>query len=280
MIGVMRIKTLYISDLDGTLLDPAGEITEKTAEIINSLAGKGLDFTFATARTIYSAGVITAGLDISTPCILMNGVCIYDLKKRKYISVESVSQELSARVISMFEEHGVECFMFRICGKKLTTYYTRLTERVMASFAEDRQRNYGKPFVQCLDMRDVTDGEAIYFTAMSDHDRLLPICSAVRDTAGLDCAFYEDTYTGKWYLEIFSSGASKANGVKKLRKLCGFDKVVCFGDNLNDLSMFEQSDVRIAVGNARDEVKSAADIVIGSNDRDGVAEYLKSVFGK
>lgn len=276
----MRIKTLYISDLDGTLLDPAGEITEKTAEIINSLAGKGLDFTFATARTIYSAGVITDGLNISTPCILMNGVCIYDLKKRKYVSVESVSQELSAKVISMFEEHGVECFMFRICGEKLTTYYTRLTERVMASFAEDRQRNYGKPFVQCRDMRDVTDGDAIYFTAMSDHDRLLPIRDAVKDTAGLDCAFYEDTYTGKWYLEIFSSGASKANGVKKLRKLYGFDKVVCFGDNLNDLSMFAQSDVKVAVGNARDEVKAAADIVIGSNNRDGVAEYLKSVFGK
>lgn len=274
----MLIKTLYISDLDGTLLEPAGEITEKTSEIINSLAGKGLNFTFATARTIYSAGVITDGLDISTPCILMNGVCIYDLKKGKYVSVESVSRELSERVISMFEEHGVECFMFRISGEKLTTYYTRLTERVMASFAEDRQKNYGKPFVQCRDMRDVTEGEAVYFTAMSEHDRLLPVRNVVNETEGIDCAFYEDTYTGKWYLEIFSSGASKANGIKKLRKLCGFDKVVCFGDNLNDLSMFAQSDVRIAVGNARDEVKAAADIVIGSNDRDGVAEYLRQNF--
>lgn len=272
----MRIKTLYISDLDGTLLDPAGEITEKTAEIINFLAGKGLDFTFATARTIYSAGVITAGLNISTPCILMNGVCIYDLKKRKYVSVESVSQELSEKVISLFEEHGTECFMFRICGEKLTTYYTELTERVMAQFAEDRQKNYGKPFVQCRDMRDVTEGKAVYFTAMSEYDRLLPVRNAVKKTEELDCAFYEDTYTGKWYLEIFSSKASKANGIKKLRSLGGFDEIVCFGDNLNDLSMFEQSDVKIAVANARDEVKAAADIIIGSNECDGVAEYLKN----
>lgn len=270
----MRIKTLYISDLDGTLLDPAGEITEKTTEIINSLADKGLNFTFATARTIYSASVIAAGLNISTPCILMNGVCLYDLKKQKYVSIESVSKKLSERVFSIFEEHGAEYFMFRICGEKLTTYYTELTERVMAGFAEDRQKNYGKPFIQCCDMRDVTDGEAVYFTAMSGYDKLLPVRNAVIETEGLDCAFYEDTYTGKWYLEIFSSGASKANGIKKLREIYGYDKVVCFGDNLNDLSMFEQSDVRIAVANAKDEVKAAADIVIGSNDRDGVAEYL------
>lgn len=270
----MRIKTLYISDLDGTLLDPAGEITEKTTEIINSLADKGLNFTFATARTIYSAAVIAAGLNISTPCILMNGVCLYDLKKQKYVSIESVSKKLSERVFSIFEEHGAEYFMFRICGEKLTTYYTELTERVMAGFAEDRQKNYGKPFIQCCDMRDVTDGEAVYFTAMSGYDKLLPVRNAVIETEGLDCAFYEDTYTRKWYLEVFSSGASKANGIKKLREIYGYDRVLCFGDNLNDLSMFEQSDVGIAVANAKDEVKAAADIVIGSNDRDGVAEYL------
>lgn len=271
----MKIRTLYISDLDGTLLDTSGRITEKTSEIINYFAGRGLDFTFATARTIYSAGAITAGLKLYDLCVLMNGVCIYDLKKQRYVSTESVSQELSEKIISLFEENGIECFMFRICGEKLTTYYTELTERVMESFAEDRRKNYGKPFVQCSDLRDITKGEAVYFTAMNDHDRLLPVRDAVKASKGLDCAFYEDTYTGKWYLEIFSSGASKANGIKKLRSLGGFDEIVCFGDNLNDLSMFEQSDLKIAVANARDEVKAAADIIIGSNDSDGVAEYLR-----
>lgn len=273
-IGVIQIKILYISDLDGTLLDSAGKLSENTTEKLNSLLGRGLHFAFATARTIYSAGAITAGLNLDTPCILMNGVCVYDLKKRKYVSIESVSRELSEKVISLFEEYRVECFMFRICGEKLTTYYTELTDRVMASFAEDRQKNYGKPFVQCRDLRDVSDGEAVYFTAMCEHDRLLPIRNAVEETEGLDCAFYVDTYTGKWYLEVFSSAASKANGIRKLRELYGFDRVVAFGDNLNDLPMFEQADVSIAVANARDEVKAEADIVIGSNDRDGVAEWL------
>lgn len=275
---MMKIRTLYISDLDGTLLDPAGEISGNTQKIVNSLAGKGLNLSFATARTIYSAGAITAGLELFDLCILMNGVCIYDLKNKCYVSTEVVPDELANDVISLFEEHDVECFMFRICGGRLTTYYTELTERVMANFAEDRQKSYGKPFVQIDDLRQVTEGDAVYFTAMSEYDRLLPIRNAVKETEEIDCAFYEDTYTGKWYLEIFSARASKANGIKKLRQIGGFDKIVCFGDNLNDLSMFEQCDFKIAVENARDEVKAAADLVIGSNSSDGVAMYLRDNF--
>ncbi len=270
----MQIKTLYISDLDGTLLDSSGKLSEKTLYKLNSLISGGLDFTFATARTIYSARGVTAGLNISVPCILMNGVCVYDMKTGRYLSVEAVSGELSEKIISLFEENGAECFMFRICGEKLTTYYTRLTERVMASFAEDRQRNYGKPFVQCSDFREVREGGAVYFTALSDYEKLLPVKNAAAAMPGADYVFYRDTYTGKWYLEVFSERASKANGIKKLRRLCGFERVVCFGDNLNDLSMFGQSDIRIAVSNARPEVRAEADYIALSNDEDGVAEWI------
>ena len=90
----------------------------------------------------------------------------------------------------------------------------------------------------------------------------------------MDIAFYLDVYNGAWYLEIFSHKASKANGIRFIREHYGFSKVVAFGDNLNDLPMFEQADVKVAVGNARDEVKAAADYVIGTNDNDGVAEWL------
>ena len=96
--------------------------------------------------------------------------------------------------------------------------------------------------------------------------------------SGVDIAFYLDVYNDSWYLEIFSHKASKANGIRFIRENYGFDKVVAFGDNLNDLPMFEQADTKIAVGNAREEVKKAADIVIGTNDNDGVAEYLANLF--
>ncbi len=267
-------KTLYISDLDGTLLTPDAQVTVLSADIINSAINGGAYFTFATARSVYSAQPITSQLSINVPCILMNGVSIYDLKARKYIKNEYIPISASAVIIDLLKEHGLEAFMYKICGGVLTCYYTQISDRVMRSFAEVRKNRYKKPFVQCGDLTDEADGETVYFTLMEKHDRLLPLKNAIDGIEGADCAFYEDTYTGKWYLEIFSDKASKKNGVEFLRREYGFDRVICFGDNLNDLPMFAQSDIKVAVANARAEVKAAADYIALSNTEDGVAKWL------
>ena len=143
----------------------------------------------------------------------------------------------------------------------------------MRSFAEVRKYEYKKPFVQCC-LADHADEKTVYFTTTGEYEKLLPVKQEIEHIAGVDIAFYLDVYNGAWYLEIFSHKASKANGIRFIREHYGFSKVVAFGDNLNDLPMFEQADVKVAVGNARDEVKAAADYVIGTNDNDGVAEWL------
>lgn len=268
------MKTLYISDLDGTLLDPKPEITGRSAGIINGLISRGMHFTFATARSVYSAVPITSRLDISVPCILMNGVSIYDIRTNTYIKNEFIRPEDSAEVLSAFERHGIHCFMYRIEDGSLICYYSALTTKVMRSFAEVRKNEYKKPFVQLDRLADMADGNTVYFTTTGPHDELLPVKLEIDAIAGVETAFYLDVYNGEWYLEIFSHKASKSNGVRSLREKYGFDEVVAFGDNLNDLPMFEQADIRVAVGNARDEVKAAADYVIGDNKSDGVAEWL------
>ena len=144
----------------------------------------------------------------------------------------------------------------------------------MRSFAEVRKNRYNKPFVQYDRLIEHADEDVVYFTTTGEYEKLFPVKQASDSIQGLDSAFYKDTYEDKWYLELFSHKASKANGVKYLRERYGFDEVVAFGDNLNDLPMFEQADVKIAVGNAREEVKAAADHIIGTNDEDGVAVYL------
>ena len=76
---------LFISDLDGTLLNGNAEVTEFTRDTLNRLMAKGLNFTAATARTLASAGKILSGLDLKLPVILMNGVLIYDMAEKKYV---------------------------------------------------------------------------------------------------------------------------------------------------------------------------------------------------
>jgi len=77
-----------------------------------------------------------------------------------------------------------------------------------------------------------------------------------------------------WY-EIYDKSASKANAVRQLADLVKADELICFGDNNNDISMIQAANVGVAVANSVDALKSAADIIIESNDNDGVARYIE-----
>lgn len=272
------LKTLYISDLDGTLLNSTAEVTPFTAETLNRLISRGMFFTFATARTVYSAKPITSAIHVNVPCILNNGASVYDIGRGEYVKNAYIPENTADKLISAFEDNGVRCFVFKFVDGVLCTCHGEVTDENMRNYLIERKGKFDQPFIECADLHKVNDGSAIYINSTGEYEALLPVRNAVRDISGADCAFYEDTYTRKWYLETFSAEASKANGIRFLREKYGFDRVVCFGDNLNDLSMFRQADVKIAVKNACEEVKLAADIVIGSNDRNGVAEWLARNF--
>lgn len=267
-------ERLYISDLDGTLLNNDAKLSDFTVKTVNLLAEKGMCFTFATARSVYSAKPITSALNINIPYILMNGVSIYNPLNDRYIKNEYISPETSSEIIGVFKKHDLKCFMYKIHDDVLTAYFTEINSQVMNSFAEVRRNNYNKPFVQCADLADHADYETVYFTITGEYEKLLPVKNGIEKIKSINHAFYRDTYTGKYYLEIFSESASKANGIKYLREKYSFDEIVCFGDNLNDLTMFEESDIKIAVGNAVPELKELADFVALPNENDGVAKWL------
>ena len=89
---------------------------------------------------------------------------------------------------------------------------------------------------------------------------------------------YSDVYEKDlWYMEVFAAAASKYHAVQYLREKYGFDKVVAFGDNLNDIPLFAASDVRYAVGNAKVELKAMADAVIESNVENGVVRQIQRI---
>ena len=79
------MKTLYISDLDGTLLNKEGCISDYTIETINKLIDKGMNFTYATARSLVSATPVTKKLKLNLPLIIYNGTFIIDGKSGKFI---------------------------------------------------------------------------------------------------------------------------------------------------------------------------------------------------
>jgi hydroxymethylpyrimidine pyrophosphatase-like HAD family hydrolase len=102
-----------------------------------------------------------------------------------------------------------------------------------------------------------------------------PIRDEFAKVPGTGSVVCDDDYTPDLcFLECFGSGVSKRAAVRFLRELGGYDRVVGFGDNLNDLPMFDECDECYAPENAKDELKAAAAAVIGSNREDGVARWL------
>jgi hydroxymethylpyrimidine pyrophosphatase-like HAD family hydrolase len=87
-----------------------------------------------------------------------------------------------------------------------------------------------------------------------------------------------EAYLGGYFLTILHPQADKKNGLKRLKEYLGesISEITVFGDNINDLGMFSQAHISVAVANAIDEVKNAATIVLDqTNDEDGVAYYLE-----
>ena len=126
-------------------------------------------------------------------------------------------------------------------------------------------------------MEALFQGEVFYLSSFARRETLLPLEPKARALDFAHTSFTSDAYKPEWYwLEISRFDATKATGVDKLRKLTGIPRIVCFGDNLNDLPMFRVADECYAVANARPELKAAATGVIGSNVEMGVPRFLRS----
>ncbi len=113
---------------------------------------------------------------------------------------------------------------------------------------------------------------------VDSYERLEPIYHKIKTLPNAKPTLYKDNYSDLFFLEVFSSNATKANGVLKLKQMLHADKVVAFGDNLNDVDMLKIADVGIAVGDCVNEVKNYADIIIGNSYENGVAEFLLEEF--
>ena len=124
------------------------------------------------------------------------------------------------------------------------------------------------------DRSELYRGDVFYFTCIAERSKLEPLYELFCGEDRFICTLMPETYRNYWWCEIMPLRASKANAILKLKELWGCERVVCFGDALNDLSMFRIADEAYAVANAADEVKAAASGVIGPNDGDGVARWL------
>lgn len=271
------MKTLYLSDLDGTLLNQNALISSETETGLNRLIEKGLCFSVATARTHATVAKMLKDVRISVPVILMNGVAIFDLDSKKYVSVQNINDNGKKILFDAIRKHLNSGFVYCIDNHELSTYYENTDSPNAKQFIEEREKLYGKKFTKVRSFEECMDKNVVYFSIDDKKEKLENAYNMISACPDLHAEFYRDIYnTDHWYLEVCSCNASKKNAVITLREFYGFDKIVSFGDNLNDIPMFEASDEAYAVMNAKDEVKKAATAVIDSNINNGVVKFLET----
>lgn len=268
--------TLYVTDLDGTLLQSCERISDKSCKVINSLVERGMIFSYATARSVHTASKVTFGLNAKFPIIVYNGAFIVDNQTKKRILTNTFSTSESKKIFSILDENGISPLVYSLIDGK-------------EKFSYNISKNLSKGMIDFLysrkgDIRDnpladddrILDGSVFYFNCIDSDEKLYPIYNVLKKS--YNCIYQEDIYFGAQMLEIMPKAATKANAILQLKKLYNCDKVVSFGDGVNDISMFKISDECYAVKNACEELKQIATAVIGSNDCDGVAEWLVRKF--
>lgn len=268
-------KTLYITDLDGTLLDSRAELSEFTVDALKRLSLAGVNISVATARTAATVAKMFADIPLSAPAVLMNGVCVYSLQAREYVRAEHICDRAKREAIDIVARHGLSGFWYSVENNRLSTFYENTQSPAAESFIEERQRKYNKVFTRVDSFTELYDSGLLYYSISDREEKLSEAAKEFALIDGLRVEYYRDIYTADcMYLELCSAAASKSTAVDYLRESCGFEEVVGFGDNYNDLPLLEACDRFYAVENAVDELKRRANGVIGRNTDNAVARWL------
>ncbi len=269
---------LFVSDLDGTLLNSHQELSHKTLTVINNLIKDGLNFSIATARSVDSAAYIIEALDLRLPIIVHNGVFIYHPVSRENIVSWLMDAEDACQVLELYKEYGISPFVYTITDKgEKKAYYKEITHPGEELYLNDRLKRGDKRFFRVDDLRACPEEKIIAILSIGEGRVLDPLSREVREKFSLNVHHAVDLYSQATWLEINHKNANKKEAVKKLKELLQAEKVICFGDHLNDIPMFQIADEKYAVSNAQDALKEMATGIIESNDEDGVALYLKAL---
>ncbi|MGG4490399.1 Cof-type HAD-IIB family hydrolase [Metabacillus idriensis] len=238
----MDIKLIAL-DMDGTLLNEKKEISEANRKAIRDAEARGIHVVISTGRSMATLRDLAKSLSLSSYLVTVNGSEIWD-EHGELVDRNIVHNDLMTWMYDLSKTHK-------------TGYWATSTERVFFNeMPEDLSTFQWLKFG--FEIEDDKDRETILNELRSRGE-------------------FEITNSSPTNLEVNAIGINKAKGIEKVCGLLGItmENVLACGDSMNDLAMIKEAGIGVAMGNAQDIVKEAADWVTLSNDEDGVAEAIK-----
>lgn len=267
------IDTLYVSDLDGTLLNRESKITKFSTDIIRNLMAKGMKFTIATARSWSSASKIVEDLNLTLPVATYNGAFIVDPISGRIIESGHMDKEHSEYVLKTLLQAKIYPLVYAfIDGEERVSWVNGQENLGVKDYIKLRKHEKRLRPVNTID--DLFNGDIFYFTVIGQKEELEPLVSLFEGNKYFSYTFQKELYKDEYWLEIKKFDATKAVAIHKIAKMAKCTRVISFGDSTNDLPMFSISDESYAVFNADPILIKAATKVIGSADDNGVAQWL------
>lgn len=260
--------TLYITDLDGTLLGPDSRVSAESARIITDLSRRGALITVATARTPATVEPLLHDTLTTIPAIVLTGASMWDREKRIYLDPMTLPADTATQLEATFLRHGINPFIYNLHPDgTMQVLHAPVMTPDETRFHNERKALELKKFI----FRDGpfcpgATTPTILMLGIGDTPAINTLAEELRQNPALSISAYPDIFDPtRSYIEVFRTGISKAAAVLRLKKMLGADRLVVYGDHLNDLPMFAVADESVAVANALPEVRAAATRTIGPN---------------
>lgn len=256
---------LIAVDMDGTLLDSRGMISDKTVRTVRRAVDAGILFTVCTGRAIQGVEKYNALLQLKGPFIAYNGAMIVDAESRETLFEQGLLRSDAAKIIELGLRYDTTMCIW--AGSQL--YGNRLNRRI-----HTYKKLSGVEPVLAENFDELLDKGITKILWYDDEKRIQEAVSGL--SADL---FTEVTYctSQPFFLEFFNSKVSKAKAMEKIGEICGIgrEEMIAIGDGLNDLDMIQYAGLGIAMGNADAEVRRHAQFVTATNDEDGVRKAIE-----
>ncbi len=280
------MENVYVTDLDGTLLDEHGRLSRVSREILNGLIAEGVKFTIASARSIDSIRAVITDLPLSMPVIEFNGSYITDYNTGEKLHVNCIDRSLNNGIYELIRSRDLS--MILTCHENDHDYlhynYSSLSAGAI-DYVDYRISSGSRRLIDHPDIEKVVESDIICFNVIDEEEKVKSVHDALIEAYGdrLEIHMMQGTYSDKWYwLNVADPKGTKGQALKIFKELylSSEDCLYVFGDNNNDIGMFEVADVPVALENSVEILKEMAEVTIGYNYEDSVAKYVYEKAGE
>lgn len=275
------MSPFYVSDLDGTLLSNSATLSEFSRNELQQLLAEGATFSVASARSVVAIRSILQGLKLQLPVIEFNGAFISDLESGQHRVVNNIDPNLAGELYGTIIKYGQVPLISTFNGVEDCLYYSEIVNAGARWYVDDRKRNKDRRLRATQNIPGVLAEKVVCITAIGSHSQLEEVAEdiASKHIDAVETHLIENRYSPGWYwLTVHDKRASKEKAVRMLMDMEGLSDrdLVVFGDELNDLKLFEIASESVAVANAGAHVRSRAKHVIGSNEEDSVVKFIRN----